>query len=138
MADLKKPWDLETTNSLIQNNAFQVLSYSEDLGEAKRATFAAIFDMDGTLIDNTPYHYKSWQAIFKKYDLGELSKTTYYTQISGVPIMDTLRRLFNTDDEAKLRALLNEKEEFYRNIYAPFLTPINGLENFLTGLKNAG
>lgn len=129
---------MEATNSLIQDNTFQVLSYGEDLGEAKRATFAAIFDMDGTLIDNTPYHYKSWQAIFKKYDLGELSKTTYYTQISGVPIMDTLRRLFNTDDEAKLRALLNEKEEFYRSIYAPFLTPINGLENFLTGLKNAG
>ncbi|TWJ01496.1 HAD superfamily hydrolase (TIGR01509 family)/HAD superfamily hydrolase (TIGR01549 family)/beta-phosphoglucomutase family hydrolase [Mucilaginibacter frigoritolerans] len=115
MAVLKKVWDLEATN-----------------------TFAVIFDMDGTLIDNTPYHYKSWQALFKKYDKGELSKTTYYTEISGVPIKETLKRLFNTDDEATLKALLNEKESYYRQLYAPFVTAIKGLENFLYELKEAG
>jgi beta-phosphoglucomutase len=102
-------------------------------------TFAVIFDMDGTLIDNTPYHFKSWQALFKKYGKGELSKDTYYTNISGVPVMETIRRIFGYDhNEADLKALLNEKEEFYRKEYAPFVAPINGLENFLTGLKNAG
>jgi beta-phosphoglucomutase len=101
-------------------------------------SFAAIFDMDGTLIDNTPYHFKSWQALFKKYGKGELSKQTYYTQISGVPIMDTLRGLFPDHDETGLKALLTEKEGLYRELYAPYLAPINGLENFLTELKNAG
>jgi beta-phosphoglucomutase len=115
MAVLKRAWDLEATNN-----------------------FAVIFDMDGTLIDNTPYHYKSWQALFKKYDKGELSKTTYYTEISGVPIIETLKRLFNTDNEATLKGLLNEKESYYRELYAPHVTAIKGLENFLTGLKNAG
>ncbi len=100
--------------------------------------FAAIFDMDGTLIDNTPYHFKSWQALFKKYDKGQLSKQTYYTQISGVPIMNTLRGLFPDHDETGLKALLNEKEGLYRELYAPYLAPINGLENFLNELKNAG
>jgi beta-phosphoglucomutase len=103
------------------------------------ARFAAIFDMDGTLIDNTPYHFKSWQALFKKYGKGELSKQTYYTEISGVPILDTLRRIFGSDhDEAGLKAMLNEKEEFYRKEYAPHLVAINGLENFLARLKQAG
>lgn len=101
-------------------------------------SFAAIFDMDGTLIDNTPYHFKSWQALFKKYGKGELSKQTYYTQISGVPIMDTLRGLFPDHDESGLKALLNEKEGLYHELYAPYLAPVNGLENFLTKLKNAG
>jgi beta-phosphoglucomutase len=102
-------------------------------------TFAAIFDMDGTLIDNTPYHFKSWQALFKKYGKGELSKETYYNEISGVPVMETIKRIFGNDhDEAGLKALLNEKEDFYRKEYAPYVAPINGLENFLTGLKNAG
>ena len=102
-------------------------------------SWAVIFDMDGTLIDNTPYHFKSWQALFKKYGKSELSKQTYYTEISGVPVMDTIRKLFGGDhDEARLEGLLNEKEEFYRQAYAPYLAPINGLENFLTGLKNSG
>lgn len=103
------------------------------------SSFAAIFDMDGTLIDNTPYHFKSWQALYKKYGKGELSKETYYTEISGVPVMETIRRVFGEGrDEAQLKALLNEKEEFYRKLYAPHLAPVNGLVNFLTGLKNAG
>ena len=101
--------------------------------------FTAIFDMDGTLIDNTPYHFKSWQALFKNHNMGELRQQTYKTDISGVPIIETLRRLFGNEyDEAGLQQLLNEKEEYYRKIYAPYLAPINGLENFLTELKDAG
>jgi beta-phosphoglucomutase len=101
--------------------------------------WVAIFDMDGTLIDNTPYHFKSWQALFKKYGKGELSKQTYYTEISGVPIMDTLKNLFGNDhDEAGLKELLKEKEEFYRKEYAPYLVAINGLEDFLSALKSVG
>jgi len=102
-------------------------------------TFSVVFDMDGTLIDNTPYHFKSWQALFKKYGKGELTKKKYYTDISGVPVMETIRDVFGADhDEAGLKALLDEKENFYREAYAPFVAPINGLENFLTELKNAG
>ena len=101
--------------------------------------FTAIFDMDGTLIDNTPYHFKSWQALFKNHNLGVITQDTYKKEISGVPIIETLRRLFGDKvDEAGLKQLLNEKEQYYREIYAPYLAPINGLENFLTELKNAG
>ncbi len=104
-----------------------------------KPSYAAIFDMDGTLIDNTPYHFKSWQALYKKYGKGELSKETYYSEISGVPVMETIRRVFGEGrTEAQLKALLNEKEEFYRKLYAPHLAPISGLVSFLTGLKNVG
>jgi beta-phosphoglucomutase len=102
-------------------------------------TFAVIFDMDGTLVDNTRYHFKSWQALYRKYGKGELSKQTYYTEISGVPIMETLKKVFGNDyDEAGLKELLKEKEKFYRQAYAPFLVAINGLENFMAELKNDG
>lgn len=107
--------------------------------ERNTSHFAVIFDMDGTLIDNTPYHFKSWQGLYKKYRKGELKKETYYTQISGVPVMETIRRVFGDGrDEAELKQLLTEKEEFYREIYASFVAPVNGLENFLTELKNTG
>ena len=109
------------------------------LRERVSASFAAIFDMDGTLIDNTPYHFRSWKALFKKHGKGELSKETYYTEISGVPVMESIKRIFGSDyDEAGLKILFKEKEEFYRQEYAPYVAPINGLELFLAGLKEDG
>lgn len=52
--------------------------------------------------------------------------------------MNTLKRLFDDRDETGLKELLKEKEEFYRKEYAPYLVAINGLETFLTELKNDG
>ena len=127
--------------------ALKVNAESVDESQAKvsptggdlEGAFAAIFDMDGTLIDNTPYHFKSWQALLEKYDKGELSKETYYTSFSGVPVMETIKRVFGADhSEDGLKDLLNEKEGFYRASYAPFVAPVNGLENFLTDLKSSG
>jgi beta-phosphoglucomutase len=100
--------------------------------------FTAIFDMDGTLVDNTPYHYKSWQAFYKKHGLGDISVETYKKSISGVPIIETMRQLFPDTDEDTLKKYREEKETVYHELYAPFLAPINGLENFLTELKDAG
>ena len=101
--------------------------------------FAAIFDMDGTLIDNTPYHYKSWCALFKKYGKGDLSQEPYYNEISGVPVFNSIRRIFGDEyDEATLKQLFKEKEEFYRAEYGPYIKPIAGLEALLFDLKKTG
>lgn len=100
--------------------------------------FGVIFDMDGTMVDNTPYHFKSWQTLFKKYDKGDLTEQTYKGEISGTPIIDTISRIFAEADTDKRQLLLKEKEELYRELYAPFIGPINGLENLLIELKVAG
>lgn len=77
--------------------------------------------------------------MYKKYGKGELSKSAYYTEISGVPVLETIRRVFGKGrNEDELKALLNEKEAFYRESYAPCIRPVNGLENFLAELKAAG
>ncbi|MES2268165.1 MAG: HAD family phosphatase [Bacteroidota bacterium] len=100
---------------------------------------SAIFDMDGTLIDNTPYHYQAWQQLFKKYGMPELSRETYLTSISGVPILNTLKKYFGEDtNESKLKELVKEKKDFYERAFKPFLRPVNGLETFLNDLKSAG
>jgi beta-phosphoglucomutase-like phosphatase (HAD superfamily) len=103
------------------------------------ASIAAIFDMDGTLIDNTPYHFKSWQELFRRHGKSPLSHETYLTQISGVPVMETMQETFGDEyDEQGLVQLRHEKDDIYKKEYLPFLAPINGLENFLAELKDAG
>ena len=53
--------------------------------------------------------------------------------------METLKRIFGKGNgKAYLKGLLREKEEFYRNEYAPHLVAIKGLETFLSELKNDG
>jgi len=53
--------------------------------------------------------------------------------------METLKRIFGKgNSKAYLKGLLREKEEFYRNEYAPHLVAIKGLETFLSELKNDG
>ncbi|MFD2147713.1 HAD family hydrolase [Mucilaginibacter antarcticus] len=100
--------------------------------------FAVIFDMDGTMVDNTQYHFKSWQVLFKKYDKGNLTEQTYKGEISGTPIIDTVTRIFAEADVATRQLLLKEKEGLYRKFYSPYIGPINGLENLLIELKDAG
>jgi len=126
---LKKKWGLGASN-LIQPSPKE---------RALESAFAVIFDMDGTLIDNTPYHYKSWKELFKKHGKGDLTKETYYTEISGVPVFQSIKRIFGHDyDNARLEKLFEEKEEFYRKAYGPHVKAINGLESLLTDLKAAG
>nr|WP_294789966.1 HAD family phosphatase [uncultured Mucilaginibacter sp.] len=101
--------------------------------------FAVIFDMDGTMVDNTPYHYRTWKVLFEKYGLGDLTSQTYYSEFSGVPVFDTVQRLFgDSRDNTALQQLVKEKETVYQDLYTKHAVPVNGLVELLTELKQAG
>lgn len=92
-------------------------------------TQALIFDMDGTVTDNIPYHEQSWIAWAKREGLAlsdaELLALTYGT------ISEITRRLFPDATSAEQFELGERKEALYREIYKPHLAPLPGLEEFL-------
>lgn len=101
--------------------------------------FAAIFDMDGTLVDNNPYHLKAWKALFKKYNRVEVTTELYNEKLSGVPGMVTMREFFGNDyDEEQMKEMFEEKTRNYKELYAPYMQAINGLERLLAELKDGG
>jgi len=100
--------------------------------------YAAIFDMDGTLVDNNPYHFKAWAEIFEKYKHTKITHEFFNEKLSGVAGMPIMREYFSDMDEAQMQAVFDERSQRYRDEYAPFAKPINGLERFLTELKDAG
>ena len=101
--------------------------------------YAAIFDMDGTLVDNNPYHFKTWKQLFEEYNRVEVTPELYNEKLSGVPGMVIMRNFFGDDyTEEQMTQMFADKTRNYKEAYAPYVAPINGLERFLTELKNAG
>jgi beta-phosphoglucomutase len=100
--------------------------------------YAAIFDMDGTLVDNNRYHFKAWKDLFEKYNKPEVTSELFNEKLSGVPGMPIMREFFSELTEDKMQELFEEKSRNYREAFAPFAKPINGLERLVSELKDSG
>ena len=79
-----------------------------------------LFDLDGTLVDNMMVHHRAWQR--KLSDLGlEYTLDRVKAEIHGVNT-EILERLFGDKYSPEERmAISREKEEAYREIFAPEL-----------------
>lgn len=98
-------------------------------------TKAVIFDLDGTLIDNNSYHLETWKKYLE--NIGrDISEEEYNANINGRTNKDVIRYIFNKEmsDEEVLKYSL-EKEALYREVYLPFIKPVNGLIELLEILE---
>ena len=96
---------------------------------------AAIFDLDGTLIDNNAFHLKTWKRYLENLGI-DISEEAYRKNINGRTNKDALEYIYNrkmTDEEAMVYAM--EKEALYREIYRPFIKPVDGLLDLLDSLN---
>lgn len=91
--------------------------------------------MDGTMIDNNPFHFQAWQAFCKKRGRS-LTQEEYLQQISGKNNEATLTYLFPHENwnAETLAAAKAEKESLYRQLYAPHIKPIEGLPTLMQDL----
>ncbi|MDR6194358.1 HAD family phosphatase [Siphonobacter sp. SORGH_AS_0500] len=101
-------------------------------------TLAALFDMDGVIVNNMPYHETAWRIFCEAHGFA-FSKEMYYTQLNGKNSFDSFAFLLGREPSAEeLREMSIEKEEMYRNNYGPHLEPAEGLIGFLNVLREHG
>jgi len=99
---------------------------------------AALFDMDGTLVDNLSYHIASWEAFSQRHHL-PFSLDFFYQHLNGRNSRDTLRLLFGRElSDKEVQHFTEEKEEIYRAAYRPHLQPLKGAVKLLTELQKKG
>lgn len=97
--------------------------------------WAALFDMDGVLINNTNFHINAWLQFAQKYGF-PLTKEQYIEHINGRVSADAMAYVFGRPiSSGELIVLTEEKEAIYRELYRPHLAPAPGLLNFLNALK---
>lgn len=97
---------------------------------------AVIFDMDGTMINNTRHHIRAWQEFLKRHGI-VLSDEEYRQKIAGKKNDDIVKILFGehvSPEEAK--RLGDEKESIYRELYAPDIKEVQGLKVLVEELQH--
>lgn len=99
---------------------------------------AAIFDMDGTLVDNMRFHSEAWVAFSKRRGI-EANAERFEREFAGKKNEELLPMLLGRAVSAEeLVELAEEKESHYRTLYAPHLALLRGAEAFLARLKSSG
>jgi HAD superfamily hydrolase (TIGR01509 family) len=106
--------------------------------ETPRPVWGAIFDVDGTMVDNHAFHQAAWIELGARRGL-PLDAEYYRHHIhskDNTVIMENMRRNFGRGDLGSDFA--EEKEAIYRELYGPRVRPMPGLPAFLGQLRGAG
>ena len=96
----------------------------------EKASTAFIFDMDGTIVDNMPFHMQSWLHTLA--ERGVHISTEDLQRSNRGTIDEVIRRIIGEDlSDVQVNEIAVRKEACFREIYRPHLRLIDGLEAFL-------
>jgi len=96
-----------------------------------------IFDMDGVIVDNAEWHLDAFVEFGKRHGLNITKQE--FSRYFGSTNHLIMNALFNNKlTEEEIVALADEKEIIYRDLYRPFIRPVNGLPAFLEYATNKG
>lgn len=98
---------------------------------------AFIFDMDGTIVDNMAFHTKSWLAFFERRGQA-IDADAFFRATAGRQGHEIMRTYLGADLTLEQTAELDaEKEELYRELYAPHMEAVAGFEQFVASAQEA-
>lgn len=87
--------------------------------------FATIWDMDGVIVDTARYHFKSWQAAFKKRGVDFTEKD--FTGLFGQRDDSIIRTVMKRDvSPQEIEEIAQDKEEYFRSSVKDNVTTLPG------------
>jgi beta-phosphoglucomutase len=99
---------------------------------------AAIFDMDGVLVDSNPFHLQKWMDLLEENHIPYSAKALP-EQILGKRNDDAFRLFFGPQlTRQEMRHLGEQLEERFRAAFGPHAKPLPGLVPLMRQLEAAG
>ncbi|MCL6752708.1 HAD-IA family hydrolase [Nostoc sp. CCCryo 231-06] len=90
---------------------------------------AILFDLDGTIVNTDPIHYRAWREMLLNYSI-EIDETFYKSRISGRLNPEIVKDILPQLSTAEGQKFADEKEAFFRKL-APDLKPLSGFSELL-------
>ncbi len=99
---------------------------------------AIIFDMDGTMVDSMPTHARSWTEFTRRHGI-TMPVDEILRRTTGRNGVECIRELFGADTpEGRALELIAEKEEIYRELFAPEFREVAGFRRFAAQVRGRG
>jgi HAD superfamily hydrolase (TIGR01509 family) len=99
--------------------------------------WGVIFDVDGTMVDNSRFHEMAWIEIGRRYNL-PITSEFYYQRIHSRSGADIAGDLFSQRCGRRLaEEIIREKEIVYRRMFRPVIKEVPGLGRLLAELYRA-
>ncbi|WP_392532535.1 HAD-IA family hydrolase [Nostoc sp. C117] len=98
---------------------------------------AILFDLDGTLVDSEPLHYKAWCETLRNYGL-EINEEFYKINIIGGINSQVIRNIFPSMSYEEREKFADQKETRFRQLAVEELKPLDGLSKLLMWTQKLG
>ncbi len=76
---------------------------------------AAIFDLDGVVVDTVPLHFKAWKRMFNEYG-HEFTFDDYKAKVDGIPRYDGAKAILTELDDAEIKVAGDRKQGYFREM----------------------
>lgn len=93
-----------------------------------------IFDMDGVIVQSNPTHKEALRIFLDKYNL-DVSEERLRNRLYGRTNKEWIPEIFEIEDPQKIEMLSDEKEQIFRNMFAPEEHTVEGIHYFLEHLQ---
>ena len=73
---------------------------------------AAIFDMDGVIVDTVPIHFKAWKKMFGEHGV-EFTFEDYKEKVDGIPRLDGARAILKGLPADEIKKACDDKQSYF-------------------------